>query len=447
MKRLIAIAACIAVLSTATLRAAEPVDMQKRAAELKSLHWGMFVCWSFSTFSGKEWTPGVKDISIFKATGCDTDQWARTAKEAGMGYILFLTKHHDGFCLWDTKTTDRKVTRSAAGPRRAGRAAQVVRQVRHQAGPLFLAGRVRATTRTIIRAATRPRCRRPNSRNSARSTGRSSSSGWTAPRATAGMDRKEITAWVKQFQPGCFVGFNGGGAGDLRAGEMEHPGPVKRLTWSANSPIRSCRRTRAGRSGSTRCPSTTTSACRPRRSIASTAARSSTATSSRWTSVPTTQASSARSTCETLRKVGEMIEHAAPPEPTAAFRRQAGQGFEHLGPRLRGRQGGGRRRCDPLGRGAGARSGWLEIDLGKPMTVGRAVVKELGYPPHAAVRHRVQGRRDVEAAASPARRSAASGAMTFPPVKAPLLSLEHPQGQRSADDRGVPVVSAGRKVI
>ena len=66
-----------------------------------NLRWGMFICWSFSTFSGKEWTPGVMDVS-FQATGCDTDQ-SRTAQEAGMGYILFLTKHHDGFCLWDTK--------------------------------------------------------------------------------------------------------------------------------------------------------------------------------------------------------------------------------------------------------------------------------------------------------------------------------------------------------
>jgi alpha-L-fucosidase len=89
--------------------------MKNRAEELKNLKWGMFVCWSFSTFSGTEWTPGVKDIAAFRATDCDTDQWARTAKEAGMGYILFLTKHHDGFCLWDTKTTARKVTRAPLG--------------------------------------------------------------------------------------------------------------------------------------------------------------------------------------------------------------------------------------------------------------------------------------------------------------------------------------------
>ena len=102
----------------------------------------MFICWSFSTFSGKEWTPGVTDVNFFKATGCDTDQWARTAKEAGMGYILFLTKHHDGFCLWDTQTTDRKVTKSAARARRAGRAAQELRQARHQAGAVFFRRRL-----------------------------------------------------------------------------------------------------------------------------------------------------------------------------------------------------------------------------------------------------------------------------------------------------------------
>jgi Alpha-L-fucosidase len=87
-------------------------DTQRRVDELRNLRWAMFVCWSFSTFSDKEWTPGIKGVSFFTPTGLDTDQWAATAKEAGMGYILFLTKHHDGFCLWDTETTDRKVTNS-----------------------------------------------------------------------------------------------------------------------------------------------------------------------------------------------------------------------------------------------------------------------------------------------------------------------------------------------
>ena len=87
-----------------------------RAKQIQDMNWGMFICWSFSTFSGVEWTPTLdKDAGYFKATGCDTDQWCRTARDAGMGYILFLAKHHDGFCLWDTRTTEKKVTNSPLG--------------------------------------------------------------------------------------------------------------------------------------------------------------------------------------------------------------------------------------------------------------------------------------------------------------------------------------------
>lgn len=92
------------------------IDDKVRAKEISDMKFGMFICWSFSTFSGQEWTPtNDKDASYFKASGCDTDQWCKTAKDAGMNYILFLTKHHDGFCLWDTETTDKKVTNSPLG--------------------------------------------------------------------------------------------------------------------------------------------------------------------------------------------------------------------------------------------------------------------------------------------------------------------------------------------
>jgi alpha-L-fucosidase len=87
-----------------------------RAQQIKDMKWGIFICWSFSSFSNREWTPTLdKDASYFKATGCDTDQWCEVAKAAGMKYILFLTKHHDGFCLWDSQSTDKKVTNSPLG--------------------------------------------------------------------------------------------------------------------------------------------------------------------------------------------------------------------------------------------------------------------------------------------------------------------------------------------
>lgn len=92
------------------------IDDDLRASQIKEMKFGMFICWSFSTFSGREWTSTLdKDPSFFKAKDVDTDQWAQVAKDAGMNYILFLTKHHDGFCLWDTETTEKKVTNSPPG--------------------------------------------------------------------------------------------------------------------------------------------------------------------------------------------------------------------------------------------------------------------------------------------------------------------------------------------
>ena len=38
------------------------------------------------------------------------EKWAKLAKDNGFKYMLFTTKHHDGFCMWDTKTTDYKIT-------------------------------------------------------------------------------------------------------------------------------------------------------------------------------------------------------------------------------------------------------------------------------------------------------------------------------------------------
>lgn len=104
------------VMKNSNLDSEVPIPDGIRAKEISDMKFGMFICWSFSTFYGEEWTPTLdKDASYFKATGCDTDQWCEAAKAAGMGYILFLSKHHDGFCLWDTETTHKKVTNSLIG--------------------------------------------------------------------------------------------------------------------------------------------------------------------------------------------------------------------------------------------------------------------------------------------------------------------------------------------
>ncbi len=59
----------------------------------------------------KYWYWGLKDE--FNPVGFDPDQWAGVAADAGMRYVVFTTKHHDGFNMFDTKQTDYKIT---AGP-------------------------------------------------------------------------------------------------------------------------------------------------------------------------------------------------------------------------------------------------------------------------------------------------------------------------------------------
>jgi alpha-L-fucosidase len=59
----------------------------------------------------------VKDYenlqTTFNPTQFDPDKWAAAAKNAGMKYVVFTTKHHDGFCMFDTKYTDYKITGQA----------------------------------------------------------------------------------------------------------------------------------------------------------------------------------------------------------------------------------------------------------------------------------------------------------------------------------------------
>ncbi|MCG8407701.1 MAG: alpha-L-fucosidase, partial [Phycisphaerales bacterium] len=45
----------------------------------------------------------------------DPATWARRAREAGMKYVVLTSKHHEGFCLWDTKASDYKVTNTPYG--------------------------------------------------------------------------------------------------------------------------------------------------------------------------------------------------------------------------------------------------------------------------------------------------------------------------------------------
>ena len=74
-----------------------------------------FVHFGMNTFTGKEWGNGKEPVSTFTLKNADTDQWCQSLKDAGMKGVIFTAKHHDGFCLWDTKTTDYNVMNSPYG--------------------------------------------------------------------------------------------------------------------------------------------------------------------------------------------------------------------------------------------------------------------------------------------------------------------------------------------
>ena len=73
------------------------------------LHFGM------NTMTGREWGLGNEDLSLFCPDTLNTDQWCRVLKESGSRGVILTAKHHDGFCLWDTKTTTHSVMHTPYG--------------------------------------------------------------------------------------------------------------------------------------------------------------------------------------------------------------------------------------------------------------------------------------------------------------------------------------------
>ena len=77
----------------------------------------IFVHFGVNTFTNREWGDGRESPTIFSPTRLDARQWTRAAKAAGFRAMILTAKHHDGFCLWPTKTTGHSVRSS---PWRAG---------------------------------------------------------------------------------------------------------------------------------------------------------------------------------------------------------------------------------------------------------------------------------------------------------------------------------------
>ena len=116
------------ILLITALFAFSPAFCQVNGSHQEKLKWwqdarfGMFIHWGPVSLKGTEigWSRG-KEIPVkeydtlykqFNPVNFDADEWVKLAKDAGMKYIVFTSKHHDGFCMWDTKYTDYNIMNS-----------------------------------------------------------------------------------------------------------------------------------------------------------------------------------------------------------------------------------------------------------------------------------------------------------------------------------------------
>jgi alpha-L-fucosidase len=104
---------------------AQKASRARRMAWWKEARFGMFVHWGlYSVIGHQEWVLENEGIPIpqyeilakhFKPKENAARDWARLAKKAGQKYIVMTTKHHEGFCLWDTKLTNYNAKQQGPG--------------------------------------------------------------------------------------------------------------------------------------------------------------------------------------------------------------------------------------------------------------------------------------------------------------------------------------------
>jgi alpha-L-fucosidase len=83
-----------------------------RQLQWQAMETNLFVHFTVNTYTGKEWGDGTESPQIFNPVDFDAHQWTKAAKEAGFKMIILTAKHHDGFCLWQSKYTTHSVKSS-----------------------------------------------------------------------------------------------------------------------------------------------------------------------------------------------------------------------------------------------------------------------------------------------------------------------------------------------
>ena len=111
---------CLFILSANAQTYTPSKENLKARTSFQDNKFGMFIHWGASSVLGDgEWVMNNKEINkddykklskVFNPVDFDAAKWVSTAKNAGMKYIVLITRHHDGFSNWDTKQSDWKIT-------------------------------------------------------------------------------------------------------------------------------------------------------------------------------------------------------------------------------------------------------------------------------------------------------------------------------------------------
>lgn len=85
---------------------------QERQVRFQQLEFYAFIHFTVNTFTDKEWGDGTESPEIFDPQKLDAEQWVKAVRSAGMKGLILTCKHHDGFCLWNSKYTNHSVASS-----------------------------------------------------------------------------------------------------------------------------------------------------------------------------------------------------------------------------------------------------------------------------------------------------------------------------------------------
>ena len=109
MKTVLAVVSAFAALSSLARPAPRPVLLERLQSDVDIIgivHWGL------NTYTDREWGYGDEDPQMLNPPKFDADQICGACAAGGLKGLVIVAKHHDGFCLWPTKTTGHNISKS-----------------------------------------------------------------------------------------------------------------------------------------------------------------------------------------------------------------------------------------------------------------------------------------------------------------------------------------------